>query len=55
MARQSVIKEGFSGLFSDLAKISMSDTANTKAQELRLETNLIEMEMRQLAQEIPAT
>ena len=55
MARQSVIKEGFSGLFSDLAKISMSDTANTKAQELRLETNLIEMEMRQLAQEIAAT
>lgn len=48
MARQSKIAGEVSSIFGDLAKIAMSNTANKRAQELQLETNLIELELRTL-------
>ena len=55
MARQSVVAGELSSIFGDLAKIAMSNTANRKAQELQLESNLIELEMRQLSNKIDTT
>jgi len=42
MARQSKLQENLGDIFSDLAKIAMSRTANRQSQQLQLETNLIE-------------
>ena len=55
MARQSIVGGELSSIFGDLAKIAMSNTANKRAQELQLETNLIELEVRQLANQISTT
>ena len=55
MARQSILAGELSGIFGDLAKIAMSNTANKQAQALKLESNLIELEMRQLSSKIATT
>ena len=52
MARQSKLQENLGDIFSDLAKIAMSRTANRQSQQLQLETNLIELEMRNLSRRI---